>query len=69
MVDDGEPYKVRAGDTIFIPAGVYHSTVNTGWGPLRLLAIYNPGGPETDLTTLPDHEEVPVGSVPTWHRS
>ena len=69
MVDDGEPFEVHADDTIFIPAGVYHSTVNTGWTPLRLLAIYNPGGPEMDLTSLPDHEEVPAGSVPTWKRA
>src|SRR5215216_2995999 len=40
MVDDGESFAVRAGDTIYIPTGIYHSTVNTGWTPMRLLAIY-----------------------------
>ncbi len=49
MVDDGEPFPVRAGDVIFIPTAIYHSTINTGWDPLRLLAIYNPGGPEEGL--------------------
>lgn len=67
-VNDEEPFPVQAGDTIYIPTGVFHSTLNTGWGPLRLLAIYNPGGPEAELTSLPDHKEVPVGDVPIWKR-
>jgi oxalate decarboxylase/phosphoglucose isomerase-like protein (cupin superfamily) len=31
---------------VYIPEGVYHSTVNVGWEPLRLLAVYSPPGPE-----------------------
>ena len=68
MVDDGKPFPVRAGDTLYIPLGVYHSTLNTGWTPLRLLAIYNPGGPELALADLPDFREVPPGEPPTWTR-
>lgn len=37
MVDDGAPFPVRAGDTIYIPRAIFHSTINTGWTPLRLL--------------------------------
>ena len=44
---------MRAGDTIYIPTAIYHSTVNTGWEPLVLLAIYNPGGAERALKELP----------------
>lgn len=54
MVDDKPPFQVRAGDTIYIPTAAYHSTVNTGWEPMVILAIYNPGGPDRDLRDLPD---------------
>jgi oxalate decarboxylase/phosphoglucose isomerase-like protein (cupin superfamily) len=64
MLDDGEPFPVQAGDTIYVPTAVFHSTVNTGWEPLRLLAIYNPGGPEKVLEGLPDFQQVPAGQVP-----
>jgi oxalate decarboxylase/phosphoglucose isomerase-like protein (cupin superfamily) len=64
MLDDGEPFPVKAGDTIYVPTAVFHSTLNTGWTPLRLLALYNPGGPEKVLEGLPDFQEVPVGQLP-----
>ena len=64
MVADGEPFPVRGGDVIYIPAGVFHSTINTGWEPVRLIAIYNPGGPEVGLTTLEDYREVAPGEAP-----
>ena len=69
MVDDGAPFPVRAGDAIYIPRAIFHSTINTGWIPLRLLAIYNPGGPEQALRELPDFREVPAGQAPGWSRS
>lgn len=68
MLDDGEPFTVTAGDVIYIPTGVYHSTFNTGWEPLRIIAIYNPGGSELALKTLPDFNEVPVGDTQGWSR-
>ncbi len=68
-VSDGEPFPVRAGDTIYIPRAIFHATINTGWTPLRLLAIYNPGGPEQALRELPDFREVPAGQAPGWSRS
>ena len=64
MIDDGTPFPVRAGDVLYIPAGVYHATINTGWEPVRLIAIYNPGGPEIGLTSLADYREVPAGQPP-----
>jgi oxalate decarboxylase/phosphoglucose isomerase-like protein (cupin superfamily) len=64
MVDDQEPFEVRAGDTIFVPTAVYHSTLNTGWETLRLIAIYNPGGSEKLLQELPDYRQIPAGTAP-----
>jgi len=69
MIDDGEPFPVRAGDTIYVPTAVYHSTRNTGWTPMRLLAVYNPGGPERDLETLPDFRKLPPGQAPGLART
>jgi oxalate decarboxylase/phosphoglucose isomerase-like protein (cupin superfamily) len=69
MLDDRDAFQVKPGDTIYVPTGVFHSTRNTGWEPMRLLAIYNPGGPEKALEGLPDFQRVDVGSVPGWTRS
>jgi oxalate decarboxylase/phosphoglucose isomerase-like protein (cupin superfamily) len=63
MVDDKPPFAVRSGDTIYIPTAIYHSTVNTSWEPLRLLALYNPGGAERALVELPDYRSTPAGRV------
>lgn len=68
MLNDEEPFPVRPGDTIYVPTAAFHSTLNTGWEPMRLLAVYNPGGPEKDLEGLPDFEEVPEGKLPAWKR-
>jgi oxalate decarboxylase/phosphoglucose isomerase-like protein (cupin superfamily) len=69
MLDDGEPFAVKPGDTVYVPTGVFHSTRNTGWQPLRLLALYNPGGPEKVLEGLPDFQQVAAGRLPSWTRS
>ncbi len=66
IVDDEDPFPVRAGDTIYVPSAVYHSTRNTGWEPVRLLALYNPAGAEKALETLPDFRLIPAGSLPAW---
>jgi oxalate decarboxylase/phosphoglucose isomerase-like protein (cupin superfamily) len=70
MLDEGgeRRFPVRAGDTIYVPTGVFHATLNTGWEPLRLLALYNPGGAEKVLAGLPDFRELPVGELPAWKR-
>jgi oxalate decarboxylase/phosphoglucose isomerase-like protein (cupin superfamily) len=69
MVEDAEGRPtwrhVRAGDMTYIPEGVYHGTENTGWEPMRLLAVYSPGGPEAILRQLPDCVVLPPGELPT----
>jgi oxalate decarboxylase/phosphoglucose isomerase-like protein (cupin superfamily) len=65
MLDDGGEnwFPVRPGDTIYVPTAMFHATINTGWQPMRLLAIYNPGGAERVLRDLPDFRE---GEGPEW---
>ena len=63
MVDDKPPFAVRPGDTIYIPTAIFHSTINTGWEPLCLLALYNPGGAERALVDLPDYRSTPGGRI------
>ena len=55
---------MRPGQAVWIPKGAFHSTVNTGWEPLVLLAIYAPGGAEEALKGLPDYREVAPGEAP-----
>ena len=68
-VDDGQPFPVRAGDCVFIPTGAFHATVNTGWQPVRVLAVYNPGGAEVALRDLPDYRRYGPGEPPRQVRS
>ena len=44
--------EVGPGVLIHIPPDVFHSTVNTGAEPLRLLAVYAPPGPEAALRAM-----------------
>ena len=44
--------EVEAGVLVHIPPGVFHSTVNAGGGPLRILAVYSPPGPEAELRAM-----------------
>ena len=64
MIDDQGPVRVRPGASMYIPPDVFHSTINTGWEPLRLLVIYSPTGPERGLRELPGCEVLPPGIVP-----
>ena len=64
MLDDGEPFPVRPGQTLFIPRGAFHSTLNTGHEPMTILAIYAPAGAEEALKGLPDYREVAPGEAP-----
>jgi oxalate decarboxylase/phosphoglucose isomerase-like protein (cupin superfamily) len=63
MVEDveGNPVvdKVRAGCTIFVPESRFHSTLNTGSGPMQLFVVYSPAGPERGLRELPDFRIIP----------
>ena len=49
MLDDQETVRVKAGDCIWIPLGVYHSTINRGTGTLKLIVVYSPAGAEQAL--------------------
>jgi oxalate decarboxylase/phosphoglucose isomerase-like protein (cupin superfamily) len=65
MVEDeqGNPIvkKVGAGCTIFVPDSRFHSTLNTGSGPMQLFVVYSPAGPELGLRELPDFRIIPKG--------
>jgi len=52
--EDGAPVEreVGPGVLVHIPPGVFHSTVNAGDGPMRLLAVYAPPGPEAELRAM-----------------
>ena len=69
MVDDSQTFPVRAGQAVWIPKEAFHSTKNTGWEPLILLAIYAPAGAEQVLKTLPDYRELAAGEAPGLVRS
>ena len=69
MVDDSQTFTVRAGQAVWIPKEAFHSTMNTGWDPLILLAIYAPAGAEQVLKTLPDYRELPAGEAPGLTRT
>lgn len=64
MLDDEPEVRVRPGACVYIPRGVYHSTMNTGWEPLRFAVVYAPAGTEKVLRTLPDVRIVPAGKLP-----
>ena len=61
-------FQVAEGDTVYIPMGTMHSTVNTDWRALRLIVTYTPGGEEQVLTALPDFSRHPAGDVVQWKR-
>lgn len=64
---EGEPrYEtIRAGSLVHIPRGAYHSTLNKGWEPVRILAVYHPPGPEGGMRLSEEFTTVPAGAVPS----
>lgn len=54
---------IEAGSCVYIPKGAYHSTFNTGWEPIRILAVYSPPGPESAMRNSPEFKVVPAGTV------
>jgi oxalate decarboxylase/phosphoglucose isomerase-like protein (cupin superfamily) len=69
MVDDGEPFAIKEGDSVYIPKGSWHSTDNTTWRPLRLIVTYTPGGAEKVLEAAPDYRLHDLGTVPAWQQA
>ena len=43
---------IGPGVLVHIPPDAFHSTVNVGVGPMKLLAIYAPPGPEAELRQM-----------------
>ena len=64
-----EEFGIAEGDTVYIPMGTLHSTLNTGWRTLRLIVTYTPGGEEQALTALPDFARHPAGDIVQWERA
>jgi oxalate decarboxylase/phosphoglucose isomerase-like protein (cupin superfamily) len=66
MVEDeqGNPItrKVGPGCTVYVPESRFHSTLNTGSGPMQLFVVYSPAGPELGLRELPDFHIIKAGS-------
>lgn len=54
MLDDEEPVMIKPGDCIWIPQGVYHSTINKGSEPIHLIVVYAPAGAEGVLWEDPN---------------
>lgn len=67
MVEDeaGRPLTraVGPGSTVYVPESRFHSTLNTGAGPMRLFVVYSPAGPEEALRELPDFRLIPAGET------
>jgi oxalate decarboxylase/phosphoglucose isomerase-like protein (cupin superfamily) len=55
---------VSEGDVVHIPADIFHATINAGWEPLKMVAVYCPPGPEALLRTLPGVRLIPPGQLP-----
>jgi len=55
-VERGNPVTqtIGAGSLVYIPKGAYHSTFNTGWEPMRIVAVFSPPGPEASMRELGD---------------
>jgi oxalate decarboxylase/phosphoglucose isomerase-like protein (cupin superfamily) len=63
---DGKPIiePLNAGSLVSIPKGAYHSTFNTGWEPMRILAVYAPPGPEQHMRGSAEFQVLPCDRVP-----
>jgi oxalate decarboxylase/phosphoglucose isomerase-like protein (cupin superfamily) len=63
--EEGQPrtQTIRAGDLVSIPKGVYHSTFNVGWEPVRILAVYSPAGPEAGMRVSDEFTVLPAGEL------
>lgn len=68
MIEDdaGRPVKtaIGPGSLVTIPRGAFHSTFNTSWEPLRILAVYSPAGPEEAMRSAEEFTVLAPGVVP-----
>lgn len=63
--EEGTPsyQTIKTGDLVSIPKGAYHSTINNGWEPVRILAVYSPPSP-VDQMRAADFDVYQPGEVP-----
>ena len=54
--------EIVTGELVHIPTAVYHSTINSGEVPMKLIAIYSPFGPEAELRRMDGVEIEPAKS-------
>lgn len=52
VADESREQVIGPGVLVHIPPDCYHSTVNVGSEPMRILAIYAPPGPEAELRRM-----------------
>ena len=69
MIEDdaGRPVEsaIGPGSLVTIPQGAFHSTFNTGWEPLRILAVYSPAGPDEAMRNSDEFTILAPGVVPS----
>lgn len=69
MIEDdaGQPVMtpISAGSLVTIPQGAFHSTFNTGWEPLRILAVYSPAGPDETMRNSSEFTVLAPGVLPS----
>lgn len=69
MIEDDSGHAVKTvigpGSLVTIPRGAFHSTFNTSWEPLRILAVYSPAGPEAAMRNSEEFTVLPPGVVPS----
>jgi len=61
MLDDHDPVTVKPGACMWIPKGIYHSTLNTGSTTMQLVVAYIPAGAEQVLRTMEGVKIIPAG--------
>ena len=68
MIEDDAGRLVKTaigpGSLVTIPRGAFHSTFNTSWEPLRILAVYSPAGPEEAMRSADEFTVLAPGVVP-----
>ncbi|HEY5585045.1 MAG TPA: cupin domain-containing protein [Ruminiclostridium sp.] len=52
--------EIGAGELVFIPADVFHSTLNVGQTELKFIAVYQFAGPEASLRSDPACTLIPA---------
>ena len=65
---DEVTYRIKAGDVVYVPKGVYHATFGAGWETLRLIVVHVPGPADAVDPTDPGFRQIAPGETQTWKR-